>query len=408
MKRDAEQSNDNVPRGTRALRARLTARRVVSLLTNRLERKLARKKLRSYPPVVDVVLTKACNLACTFCRDYEHPGAKRVSVENLERVAAQLFPTASWVNVCSGGEPYLHDGLEALLRLARGHGAKTWVLSNGMLLDEARMRAILEQDLITLHGFSIDGMRAETVESIRLGADLARVLANVDMVLRLRRELGRRDPGIVIRYAIMRRNIEELPAAVRYWGERGVQRIDASYLALANEMDEQESLFHHQELMVEVFGRARDEAADFPAMQLALPNTVADEAEKLASPSACRAPWEFVMIDSTGRVLPCYRAFEAIHMGALHGPDAQPFDQIWNSADYQALRGTVNDDSAKKHFSYCSVCEYRYGWGRSEPHLGDGTWMRAALGADGEPLHVDHSRAGLARLRDRATKRDAQ
>lgn len=28
------------------------------------------------PQVIDLVLTKACNLACTFCKDYEIEGAK--------------------------------------------------------------------------------------------------------------------------------------------------------------------------------------------------------------------------------------------------------------------------------------------------------------------------------------------
>src|SRR2546422_10959729 len=131
---------------------------------------------RSLPQNVDIVLTKACNLACTFCKDYETLGAKRVSLENFEKVARQLFPTARWLSICSGGEPYLHKGLEDLLRIARRYKLEAWVLSNGMLLKEDRVRTIVREGLITLHGFSVDGFDAPTVEAIRVGANLPTIL----------------------------------------------------------------------------------------------------------------------------------------------------------------------------------------------------------------------------------------
>ena len=87
-----------------------TLRQGFNKALNTAERRLQRSRLRSKPIVIDIVVTKACNLACTFCKDYEHPGAKKIDRENFERVAEQLFPTARWVNVCSGGEPYLHTG----------------------------------------------------------------------------------------------------------------------------------------------------------------------------------------------------------------------------------------------------------------------------------------------------------
>lgn len=368
-------------------------RNVLHRLVNRAEVALQRPRMLTRPVVVDVVLTKACNLACTFCRDYELVGARMASPEQLAAVAEQLFPSARRVNVCSGGEPYLHRGLEGLLRLARAHGARTWVLSNGMLLEEARMRPIVDEQLISEHGFSVDGIRAPTVEAIRTGASLPVILDNIDMLLRLRERSGGQTPGIVVRYALMRRNLDELPEAVRYWGERGIQRLDANYLNLANDIDRQESLYYHQEHMLDVFARAREEAARFPELGLELPASVAEQAAMVDKPRRCRMPWEFAMIDATGRVLPCYRAFEALHMGSLHGDDARPFDEIWNSPEYQALRRTVNDDGAHKHYAYCDVCEVRRGWGQLDSHLGDETWREQAF-ADGAGEGIEHRRTG--------------
>ena len=102
-----------------------TARQAVNTALNEVEFRLQRPVVRSMPQNVDIVLTKACNLACTFCVDYETPGAKRISLENFEKVARQLFPTARLVSICSGGEPYLHKGLEDLLRVARRYKLET-------------------------------------------------------------------------------------------------------------------------------------------------------------------------------------------------------------------------------------------------------------------------------------------
>jgi sulfatase maturation enzyme AslB (radical SAM superfamily) len=89
----------------------LTTRQALNTLRNEAEFRLQSEVLGSLPQNVDIVLAKACNLACTFCVDYETPGAKRISIESFEKIARQLFPTARLVSICSGGEPYLHKGL---------------------------------------------------------------------------------------------------------------------------------------------------------------------------------------------------------------------------------------------------------------------------------------------------------
>ena len=369
-----------------------TLRQAANKAKNQLEARLQRTKLSSKPVVVDLVVTKACNLACTFCKDYEHPGAKKVERENFERVAAELFPTARWLNICSGGEPYLHTGLEDLLRLAKRYKLKNWVLSNAMLLKEERMREIFEEGLIDSHGFSIDGIENETVETIRVNSKLPTILEKLDMVLRLRREIGGKKPEIVIRYALMRRNIEELPRAVEYWGERGADRLDTGYLSLANGIEEDESLFFHQDLASKVFDEARRVAERYPNLMLRLPKLLADQERMKQRPTNCTAPWDFVMIDTSGAVLPCYRAFEALAMGNLYTGEGGSFSDIWNSEPYQALRRTVNNDSEPKHYGYCAVCENRYGWSDLKAHLGDETWAEAA--ADGG-VAFDHKRKGF-------------
>jgi radical SAM protein with 4Fe4S-binding SPASM domain len=262
-----------------------------------------------------------------------------------------------------------------------------------MLIKEDRLRTIIREGLITLHGFSVDGMKPATVEAIRVNAKLDVILENIGMLLALRKSESKLEPGIVIRYALMRSNIEELPAAVEYWGKMGIDRLDTGYLSVCNGIDHNESLYFHQDLMKKVFGEARAIAQHYPKLNLRLPRTVEEELSLQSNPSRCTAPWSFVNIDTDGRVLPCYRAFEALSMGNVYDDDGEAFESIWNSKPYQLLRRTVNDDSGTKHFTYCSRCEYRYGWGDVAPHVGDDTWIKlVSISAPDKAQAIDHRR----------------
>jgi radical SAM protein with 4Fe4S-binding SPASM domain len=358
---------------------------------NEIELAAQRSRLRSYPVIVDVVLTKACNFACTFCKDYETEGSARISVANFERIAEQVLPTAMRLNICSGGEPYLHAGLEEILRIAKRYNPRIsiWVLSNGSILHESRIRRIIEEDLVTEHGFSVDGATAETVEPIRIGSRFSSIVHNVATL-------------VTIRYALMRTNVAELAAAVRMWGEIGIDHIDTSYVSLANGLDRSLSLFYHQELALECFAEARVAAQQYPGLTLSLPETFDEQRRYATAPRMCPYPWQFVMIDSNGEVLPCYRAFEALRFPSVYD-SGKRFETIWNSDGYRRLRATVNDDARKKFYPYCQVCEIRYGWSAERAHLGDETW-REALGPRWLPSGFDHRRPARGKSRPGARK----
>src|SRR5207249_4678361 len=233
---------------------------------------------------------------------------------------------------------------------------------------------------------------------LRVNAKLDTVLEKIRMVLRVRAEERKREPRTIIRYALMRSNVEELPDAIARWGDMGIDRMDCGYLAVCNGIDPQESLYFHQDLMSRVFAEARRAAARYPRLRLNLPPTVRDEQPKRANPARCRAPWRFVKIDTDGRILPCYRAWEAINMGKVYDGDGQDFRDIWNSDKYQALRRTVIDDTVKKSFPFCARCDYRYG-------CGDLALRRASQPAVVVGAAVVGSEAdGLVQVRDRAVE----
>jgi MoaA/NifB/PqqE/SkfB family radical SAM enzyme len=327
------------------------------------------------PVNIDVVLTKHCNLSCLFCKHYETPGKTQITVEDFRKLAEILFPTAQEVRFCSGGEPYLHPGLMDILEISKLYRVNMFLLSNGMLLSEEKIRRIVREELVSVHGFSVDGIRSATVESLRIKSNLKTILNNIEMLKNIRDAEGKSGPRIIIRYAIMRSNITELPDAVRYWGEKGIDAIDCNYLSVCNDINPQESLYYHQEIMKQSFQNARTIALQYPHLALNLPPTVEDDLKFINNPKSCREPFRFVYIDTDGRILPCYLSFGVLVMGNVYDNAGRSFRKTWNCIAYRKLRATVNNDQVEKYFPYCSVCESRFGWGKISSHMGNQTWM---------------------------------
>jgi len=362
----------------------LRLKKLVNGEVNYFESKFQRPVLFSLPLNIDVVLTKQCNLSCIFCKNYETPGQKQISVGDFRKLASQILPAANEVRFCSGGEPYLHKQLLDILRISKNYQVDVTLLSNGMLLTEDKIRNIIHEGLVVVHGFSVDGISPATVEKLRLHSNLRTVIDNIRMLKHIRDEAGKSDPKIHIRYALMRSNIEELPEAVHFWGQLGIDSVDCNYLSVCNDIEKSESLFFHQELMEQVFQDTIKVAKSFPQMKLNLPPTMRQDLPFINTPKFCREPFRFVYIDTDGRVLPCYLSFGVLAMGNVYDDKKTSFRTIWNSRSYRKLRRSVNNDHIPNFFPYCSKCENRFGWARIESHLGDDTWLQHVTSSDSQ------------------------
>lgn len=359
---------------------------------NKVEAASGSVRLRSFPQVVDIVLTKACNLKCTFCKDYETEGAKLLSIEHFERAANILFPTARKLSLCSGGEPYLHKRLVNFLRITKQYRVPVWLLSNGTRITKETSTTIVNEQLVAWHGFSVDGIEAETVEAIRVKADFGLIVDNILRLIDIRERNGTRFPKIVIRYALMRSNIEQLPKAIEFWGSRGVDAIDCSYLSVCNGIDPQESLFFHADLTDRLFQKATEVCERFPSLSLSLPEPFLHLGSPGRSLEDCHQPWELIRIDSDGEILPCFHSWRLMTMGNIGSLDRSSFDQLWNGGRYRGLRASVNDDTVAKLYSHCANCSERVAHGHEAAHFEDNSWIDASVLAGKSETAVERTR----------------
>ncbi len=166
-----------------------------------------------------------CNLRCSYCVAESTPRAPRnaIGLENSQRLVDEAVALGFKELFFTGGEPFIHDDIYAMLAYASAR-LKTTVLTNAMLLNGRRLARLLEIANPKLHvQVSLDGGRAEhhdayrgagswkkTVEGIRMLQDNRLKLrlsttetpansAHLDELREFRRSLGIADEDHFIR-----------------------------------------------------------------------------------------------------------------------------------------------------------------------------------------------------------------
>ncbi len=109
------------------------------------------------PFLVQVVVTRRCNLACTYCDEFDKTSPP-VPTDLLKRRIDQIRKLGAWSIEWSGGEPLLHPDLCEITRYAKGKGfTRVMLLSNGFLLDQDKIEALNQAGLDDLQ-VSVDGV----------------------------------------------------------------------------------------------------------------------------------------------------------------------------------------------------------------------------------------------------------
>jgi len=115
----------------------------------------------SHPLLAQIVPIRRCNLACTYCNEYDKHSAP-VPVATLRDRFDHLARLGTANIEISGGEPLLHPDLDELIRHIRRTGALAGLITNGYLLTEKRIEDFNNAGLDHLQ-ISIDNVTPDAV-----------------------------------------------------------------------------------------------------------------------------------------------------------------------------------------------------------------------------------------------------
>jgi len=193
-------------------------------MTEYLRDVLSGKEVRVYHEGVTLIwnLTNLCNLYCRHC----YSSANTTREEKLETEEVwRLIPQLKEVNVrfviLSGGEPLMRGDIFDIAEAIKGNGLKTYLSTNGLLVDEATIERI--RSSFEYVGISIDG-EPDAHDSFRgkKGAFEKSLKA-----LRLCRASGIK---VGLRFTLTEANYTSLPFIFELAEREGIPRIYISHL----------------------------------------------------------------------------------------------------------------------------------------------------------------------------------
>lgn len=144
----------------------------------------------AHPVLVHMVAMRRCNLACTYCNEYDRHSPPVPTEALLARVDKLAELGTSLVSL-SGGEPLLHPELDTVIAHAGARGLMCELLTNAYLLTAARIEQLNRAGLARMQ-ISIDNVQPDDAskkslkvldQKLRLLAEHAAFGININSVL---------------------------------------------------------------------------------------------------------------------------------------------------------------------------------------------------------------------------------
>ena len=143
------------------------------------ETRLVALALRSprHPVFAHAVVIRRCNLACTYCSEFDTV-SKPVPIEEMLARIDRLAALGTTAITLTGGETLLHPELERVIARIRSHGILAVMITNGYLLSVERIRSLNRAGLDRMQ-ISIDNVEPDQVsmKSLRVVDQKLRWLA---------------------------------------------------------------------------------------------------------------------------------------------------------------------------------------------------------------------------------------
>jgi len=144
----------------------------------------------AHPYMAHIVPMRRCNLACTYCNEFDDH-SEPVLIEEMERRIDELGRLSTSVITISGGEQLLHPELDRIIARIRRTGAIAGTITNGYLLMPERIhrlnRAGLDHMQISIDNVMPDAVSKKSLKvldaKLRMLAEHADFHVNINSVV---------------------------------------------------------------------------------------------------------------------------------------------------------------------------------------------------------------------------------
>jgi MoaA/NifB/PqqE/SkfB family radical SAM enzyme len=202
-------------------RARRAAERLLRAQAKPVRRLLlatGRDRAPRMSEIVQIESTNICNAKCVFCpRDDMHRRQGIMSVDLFRKIVDECVELGiTHVRVHNYGEAFIDKKLVEKVRYAKQQGIKeVGMISNGSLITDQIARGMIDAGLDAIN-ISVDASGKEVFESTRIGLKYDKVIGNIERLVRLRAESGKRRPKLILSF-VRQNNSADEQAFIEHW-----------------------------------------------------------------------------------------------------------------------------------------------------------------------------------------------
>jgi MoaA/NifB/PqqE/SkfB family radical SAM enzyme len=202
-------------------RARQSAERLLRRYAKPVRRVLlatGRDEATRWPEIVQIESTNQCNAKCVFCpRDDMARPQGIMDMALFQKIADECAALGiGHIRMHNYGEAFMDRQLVEKVRYAKRLGIpEVGLISNGSLITEAAARGMVDAGLDAIN-ISVDAAGKEVFESTRLNLSYDKVIANVERLIRIRDEAGKRRPKLILSF-VRQNNSAEEQSFIAHW-----------------------------------------------------------------------------------------------------------------------------------------------------------------------------------------------
>ena len=326
--------------------------------------------MQKNPYLIDWAITNECNLKCLHCRGMASQQLEGSRVLELAQQIPRLSP--QWV-IIEGGEPLLREELFDVLSIITQGGIVTYLITNGMLLNEKTAKKLAELEVRVM--ISVDGTDKKSYQEIRKGADFG----TLKKAIRLLSEYGILNACNV---TIGQHNYRQIEEIFQFAEELRVPKI--IFLGLKPCEDYKKYVLgkeEYQKIIPLVMECQRDYGIDIffdepffrPFLEVnRIDYSVSSESGIIVSSVSRCIFGDYLFIETNGDVRPC--TFAPMVVGNAGEKD---LPQIWEDVQKNELIQRIKDFSSR--LGECRECPYLYNCGgcRSRTYSLTGNWFES-------------------------------
>ena len=278
-------------------------------------------------------LTHRCPLQCPYCSN----------PLQLDRASSEL-ETGEWLRVLgeasglgcmqvhfSGGEPTVRRDLEHLVEGAAAHGLYSNLITSGVLLDEARIKRLVEAGLEHVQ-ISFQDSEADNANRI---AGFAGHRKKLEIAAQIRAA----GLPLTTNFVVHRQNIDRIGAMIELAVSLGAQRAEIAHVQYYGWALRNRAALMPTRIQLEHATAAVETAHEQLNGAMVIDYVVPDYYAK--RPKACMGGWgqRFLNVTPSGNVLPCHAA-ESIDGMTFDNVRTRPLSEIWRHSEaFNRFRG---------------------------------------------------------------------